>query len=312
MSRRTSDANKVISAAWAKEQQLVCEGKGTRDWTPEQQQDIFDRGKAYDDNGKALEGHHMKSAEKFPKYQGNLQNIQFLSRSEHFNAHNGNFQNPTNGFYNPNTSEMLEFDLDKVEPCEVIELSELIINTNNAMRNSKENTEHHSNNDTNFSEVDRKRINLNETTPTEDVTTKRIVDVPKSPNINTSKKKRVGIGNQILRVADAAQKFSNRHPILTEIGKWAGLIVLSAAAGKAVSNSGKSSNENSNSDNNYIPPTNTKTPNESSEELLTSSVQSSDDIVKSSPSEHTVSPHRQRYNGVWKDKESYSRGKKDD
>lgn len=34
MSRRTSEANKDICKAWNAEQQLVQEGKGTRDWTP--------------------------------------------------------------------------------------------------------------------------------------------------------------------------------------------------------------------------------------------------------------------------------------
>lgn len=56
MSRRTSEANKAILAAWEKEQDLVREGKGTRDWTQEQQQDILDRGKAYDEDGKAFQG----------------------------------------------------------------------------------------------------------------------------------------------------------------------------------------------------------------------------------------------------------------
>lgn len=44
MSRRTSEANKAILVAWNKEQELVREGEGTRDWTPEQQQDILDNG----------------------------------------------------------------------------------------------------------------------------------------------------------------------------------------------------------------------------------------------------------------------------
>lgn len=69
MSRRTSESNKAILAAWNKEQELVREGKGTRDWTPEQQQDILDKGKAYDENARAFEGQHMKSAEKYPEYR---------------------------------------------------------------------------------------------------------------------------------------------------------------------------------------------------------------------------------------------------
>ena len=72
---RTSikERNKAIRQAWEKEQQLVREGKGTRDWTNEQQQDILDpdKGKAYDDQGRAFEGQHMKSAAEYPEYQGN-------------------------------------------------------------------------------------------------------------------------------------------------------------------------------------------------------------------------------------------------
>ena len=131
MSRRTSDSNKAIASAWLNEQKLVREGRGTRDWTPQQQRDILDRGKAYDINGKAFEGHHMKSAERFPEYQGDEENIQFLARLEHLDAHNGNFQNPTNGYYNPHTGETKGFGANKYEPCEIIELSDPIIQKNN-------------------------------------------------------------------------------------------------------------------------------------------------------------------------------------
>ena len=50
MSRRTAESNKAILDAWIKEQELVKEGKGTRNWTSQQQQDILEIGKAYDDN----------------------------------------------------------------------------------------------------------------------------------------------------------------------------------------------------------------------------------------------------------------------
>lgn len=73
MSRRTADANKAIRQAWEREQNLVQEGKGTRDWTEEQQADILNpnKGKAYDDKGRAFEGQHMKSVGKYPEYQDN-------------------------------------------------------------------------------------------------------------------------------------------------------------------------------------------------------------------------------------------------
>ena len=36
------ERNKAIRLAWEREQGLVSEGKGTRDWTEEQQKDILD------------------------------------------------------------------------------------------------------------------------------------------------------------------------------------------------------------------------------------------------------------------------------
>ena len=122
MSQRTSEANKAIEEAWEKEHDLVLEGKGTRDWTPDQQKDILNKGKAYDENSKAFEGHHMKSVEANPEYQGNSENIQFLSREEHKAAHNGNFQNPTNGYYDPDTGVTKEFG-NSVEQCKSENLS---------------------------------------------------------------------------------------------------------------------------------------------------------------------------------------------
>lgn len=126
MSKRTSESNKAISEAWANEKQLVLQGKGTRNWTPEQQRDILTKGKAYDEDGKAFEGHHMKSAEAYPESQGEATNIEFLSRSEHLTAHNGDFKKPTNGYYNPHTGETKEFGEGAHEPCKAKKLSESV------------------------------------------------------------------------------------------------------------------------------------------------------------------------------------------
>jgi hypothetical protein len=122
VSKRTSEANKAIEEAWKKEHEFVLEGKGTRDWTSEQQRDILEKGKAYEGNGRAFEGHHMKSVEANPDYQGDPNNIQLLSREEHQAAHNGNFVNPTNGYYDPDTGKTKEFG-ESVEPCEAESLS---------------------------------------------------------------------------------------------------------------------------------------------------------------------------------------------
>ena len=51
---RASERNKAVATKWIIEQQLVREGKGTRDWTVDQQRDILERGKAYDDDGKPM------------------------------------------------------------------------------------------------------------------------------------------------------------------------------------------------------------------------------------------------------------------
>ena len=123
MYNRTRLADKAVRSAWEKEQELVREGKGTRDWTPEQQKDILERGRAYDVNGKTFEGHHMMSVEAHPEYQAEAGNIQLLSREEHFNAHNGNFQNPTCGYFNPLTSETDTFLNGVFTPCEVLRLT---------------------------------------------------------------------------------------------------------------------------------------------------------------------------------------------
>lgn len=125
MSRRTAEANKAIKLAWERERDLVQQGKGTRDWTKEQQEDILDpnKGKAYDENGRAFEGQHMKSVVEHPEYQGNPDNIQFLTKEEHLEAHRGSWQNPTNWYYNPETKEYFEFGENELIPCKVMVLS---------------------------------------------------------------------------------------------------------------------------------------------------------------------------------------------
>ena len=126
MSRRTAEASRAVALAWANEQQRVMEGKGIRDWTPEQQKDILERGKAYDDKGRAFEGQHMKSVEKYPEYQSDPDNIQFLTKEEHLEAHQGSWKNPTNWYYDPVTKEITDFGDEKYIPCAIIDLSEPI------------------------------------------------------------------------------------------------------------------------------------------------------------------------------------------
>ena len=50
MSRRTADATRAVKEAWENEKNLVSEGKGTRDWTRDQQKDILELGRALDES----------------------------------------------------------------------------------------------------------------------------------------------------------------------------------------------------------------------------------------------------------------------
>lgn len=123
MSSRTAGANRAIREAWEKEKRLVLEGKATRDWTDEQQKQIVEKGKAYDDQGRAFEGQHMKSVSAYPEYQHDSRNIQLLSREEHLAAHSGNWQNPTNGYYDPVSRTMSDFGDGPPQPCAEVPLT---------------------------------------------------------------------------------------------------------------------------------------------------------------------------------------------
>ena len=122
MSNRTSAANRAINKAWKEERKLVLKGKGTRNWTPKQQRDILTSGKAHDAYGKPFQGHHMQSVERRPKYQGDYENIQFLTIQEHFEAHRRNWQTRTNWYYDPTTKKFTDFGRRKYKPCKIIRL----------------------------------------------------------------------------------------------------------------------------------------------------------------------------------------------
>lgn len=110
----------AVRNAWKVEKGRVSEGFGTRNWTPSQQKEILERGAV-----KGYDGHHMKSVSKYPEYAGDPKNIQFLTETEHFEgAHQGSYHNLTNGYYDPETQTMNEFEGDELREVPVNELSE--------------------------------------------------------------------------------------------------------------------------------------------------------------------------------------------
>lgn len=316
MSKRTSEASKAIRTAWQKEKELVSEGKGTRDWTSEQQKEILELGKAYyhsenpDDinDGKAFEGHHMKSAEAYPEYQGDPDNIQFLSRPEHQEAHGGDYKNPTNGYFNPVSKITRDFGNNKYEPCTIIKLTNPIVNPSDVEQVSSEATE----------VLQKKEIekNLGEEQRKNSSTLKK-------PNLSVTtttkpfQKASKGLGERIMDAVINVKGFSKRHPVLTGVLKTVGTVAVVAGT-EAIANSVKesgsgsisSSSDNyfsSNTDNNYddLSDTNDYANTPSGRDYP---------VERSSPEEHTVSAHRQRYHMkddiIWKVKEPYQRGGK--
>jgi hypothetical protein len=92
--------DKGVELAWKYENgELKMGGDGTRDWTQEQRQEIFERGKV-----RSFVGHHINSVADNPSQQANPDNVEFLEEHrkgegvrEHFEKHGKNWQNQTEG-----------------------------------------------------------------------------------------------------------------------------------------------------------------------------------------------------------------------
>lgn len=286
MSRRTAESNKAILAAWNKEQELVQEGRGTREWTPQQQQDILDKGKAYDDNGKAFEGQHMKSAEMYPEYQGEPGNIQFLTRAEHLEAHDGNWQNPTNWYYNPVTKEKFDFGDGPFIPCEIVNLPEPIISLN-VDSTIKEKTIEDRGTASKTDSLSKETVEIH--------TKRSKSEIPKPHNVAPKKS-----NNAFVKGLKSVGRFIVEHPV--ETLEIAGLAIGSVAnAVSSIKGRGSGSTHS----------TASTSANSSVAEKVADIVEKAS---RSLPSENDVTGHKQRYhtkNGVvWKDKAPYHRGGK--
>lgn len=282
------ERNKAVREAWNKELELVQEGKGTREWTPEQQKDILEKGRAYDENGKAFEGQHMKSAEMYPEYQGEPRNIQFLTRTEHLEAHDGNWQNPTNWYYNPVTKEKLDFGDGPFIPCEIIQLPEPIISLTGDST-IQENV------------IEEKEDFSKDVLKQSAETNKKIYSKPetsKSPKVQVEVPKKAN--NMFVKGLKSVGRFIAEHPV--ESLEIAGVAIGGVA--KAISSIKESGSG--------------KTRSTTSASGKSSVAEKVADIVekasRSLPSENDVRGHKQRYHTknsvVWKDKAPYHRGGK--
>ena len=306
------ERNKAIRLAWEREQKLVSEGKGTRDWSQDQQKDILDpgKGKAYDENGRAFEGQHMKSAAEYPEYQGDPDNIQFLTREEHLEAHRGSWQNPTNWYYNPETKKFADFGESKPTPCTAINLSKPVCGPVADSHNKNDELK------APIAEVESRghvKPSWQEDEAYHSETKLQSKTTVAPPEAHES------FGDKVLHAVNAVKGFCERHPVLSGVLKSAGMAALVVGV-DAIANSGKGSSGGSRS---------SSSDNYSSYSFNDdyAGTQDGDDYgspfsdgdypdERSSPEEHTVSAHAQHYHTkdgvVLKEKEPYRRGGKCD
>ena len=120
-----SDRRAAVSKAWEREAALIKEGKGTRDWTPAQQKEILSTHRC-----KGYEGHHKLSVSQHPQQAGNPDNIQFVTRKEHIDAHQGNFRNDPQGRYDPKQKTIEKYENGKVKSEPQINLSKKLSDRN--------------------------------------------------------------------------------------------------------------------------------------------------------------------------------------
>lgn len=306
---RTSikERNKAIRQAWEKEQQLVREGKGTRDWTKEQQQDILDpdKGKAYDDQGRAFEGQHMKSAAEYPEYQGNPDNIQFLTREEHLAAHKGSWQNPTNWYYGPVAKEFHDFGDRDIVPCKIIELSDSIV-----VPKSSEHSDKTAAKDDKPKEKEREpsapssagnQESYSQKTRTEKASAKASAALKSSGTAKVPKTE-----NGLIKGLKTVGRFIVNHPVesieIAGVAIGGTIEVISAIAGSRNKGGGASTPIPGGGGTTSTPKTDI-------------AARVADIVEKATRAENDVSGHKQRYHTkdgvIWKDKAPYHRGGKD-
>lgn len=233
----------------------------------------------------------MKSAEMYPEYQGDPGNIQFLTRAEHLEAHNGNWKNPTNWYFNPVTKEKIDFGDGPFIPCEVINLPEPVVIVPKDDSSFKEQKSEEKIQSVKSEDV------LNQNKEVDKITDKKQNTVA-PPKIQTPKK-----SNMFVRGLKSVGRFIVEHPV--ESLEIAGVVIGGAA--KAISSFRGSSS--SSSAHNTMPKNDSNSTGIGIAEKVVDIVEKAN---RSMPSENDVSGHRQRYHTkdgvIWKDIAPYHRG----
>lgn len=204
-----------------------------------------------------------------------------MTRAEHLEAHNGNWRNLTNWYFNPVTKEKLDFGDGPFISCKQIILSKPIINI--------------------YSSKERKSSKMsNEIDKNKAVNNKSFISFNSNENIITKIKKIIG------KIEDV----SNCHPIITNIIKKTIAIAIEVTLDSAL-NSTHSQKKGSNHSSKHK-----YTPKDSNSNSFIYEKKSCDIPLKSQYTANDVPAGKQRYhykNGsvLWKEKAPYHRsGKK--
>lgn len=167
----------------------------------------------------------MKSVEKYPEYQGDANNIQFLTKEEHLEAHQGNWKNPTNWYYEPVSKQFFAFGECELIPCEIIKLSNPLVTIE-------------------VSSVDAEAERVKETQPEQssgtappiEVSTGKQSSVP-NPTKSTPMQQKTSKGsaiNGLVNAANAVKDFSDKHPLLTTVVEMSLGITAAVITGKVI------------------------------------------------------------------------------
>lgn len=311
---RTFESNRAIVLAWRREKGLIQEGKCTRDWSEEEQNDILTTGKAHDSEGRAYIGQHMRSAEKHPEDQGNPDNIQFLTFEEHLEAHDGCFRNPTNWYYDPVTRKKTDFGDGPVIPCKVIKLSHPVVKIeaesrlkeDKAPKETREEKASKSSGNDPPNKAVKKQTPLPKEEPEEEtVTFGEVIGILKDAAVEKAKK----TAKEIKKTVEVAAKFyKNNKEIIDPAVK--GITVAFISTGAAML---KQEIEGDDSIPGYDYGI-CQTPSAPEEKAVSGIIDEVTDPGTESKRgpvrEHTVGEHSQRYgkNKVWIQKKPYPRG----
>ena len=116
-----SARSRAVKQAWEKEAERVRNGRGTWDWTVEQQAELLERGAV-----SGFEGSHMLSAKDYPEQAGNPDNIQLIPAIAHFDGVHGRnpHENVPSGIYDPNTGEIIPITDGKVPEIPEFDLTD--------------------------------------------------------------------------------------------------------------------------------------------------------------------------------------------